>query len=114
MDENRHSGPDLPEYFTEHGTLFCIRAGCGSRVFKTPMGRHWLPWPYRADFAGGGVAYGDDEVHFWHVGGGKLIPVFAAQVFQRVSGFADFFNGKGIDGANGMAAGAKAAEAALA
>src|SRR5579862_6252168 len=43
------------------------------------MGRHRLAGPDRADFLGGVVADGEDEVHLRSAGAGEFLPAFASQ-----------------------------------
>ena len=51
----------------------------GGRVGHTPMSRHRLTGPYRADLFGGVVTDGQDEVKFGSSGLGEFIPGFAVK-----------------------------------
>jgi hypothetical protein len=42
------------------------------------MRRHRMTGPDRADFTGGVIANGDDEIHHRRIGRCELVPAFAA------------------------------------
>ena len=46
----------------------------GRRIRDAPMRRHRLARPDGADFAGGVVAHGDDEIHLRRIGLSKPLP----------------------------------------
>ena len=62
---------------------FRRKARHGSRVGNAPMGRHWVPRPYWADFTGRVIADGEDEVEFGSVWCREFIPGLASQTANR-------------------------------
>ena len=63
----------------EGAALLLVGAFHRGGIFQTPVGRHWLAGPDRADFRRRVVADGEDEVHFGGTGLRELRPILAAQ-----------------------------------
>jgi hypothetical protein len=89
------------------------RAGRHGGIGNTPVSSDRLTGPNRADFVGGVVTDGDDDMHLWRAGLGEFIPAFAAQAgCGQVGGF-ELFDGMRIDLAGGIAASAEGTEIGL-
>ena len=67
----------------ESRPLLQFRSFHGGRVRHTPMCRHRLPRPVRADFARGVVANGEHEIERDRAWNGEFIPALAAQTLVR-------------------------------
>ena len=91
-----------------------IRAFGGGGIGKAPMRGDRLARPDRAHLAGGVVADGDDEIHLRRIARREVVPALAQQVFGRQVDAAQQVERQRVDVALRMAAGAVAAELALA
>jgi hypothetical protein len=74
------------------------------------MRGHRLARPDRADFAGGVIADGEDEIHDRRARLREFVPAFAVWFLDGNARALQYVQGIGIDFAGGKAAGAEAAE----
>lgn len=73
------SAGNLSIHFVKDSMLVFVGSGSRARIFKAPMRCHGVARPNRASFSGSVITQGDDEIHFWCVWTGELVPAFAAQ-----------------------------------